>query len=114
VAGRDERVVLEYEAICEKLKELGGMREPELAAALGWEEDRVYGALAEPLKLGWLQRDPASREVRLAAPLRARRYVCPSCWGHSGDVDGMLAGRRLCLCSLCGHRWSLRAPRKPA
>jgi hypothetical protein len=72
--GRTARKRLaDYEAICRKLVELGGLREPELAAALGWEEDRVYAALREPLKLGWLTRRCDNREVMILPPLRGVR-----------------------------------------
>jgi hypothetical protein len=63
------KLLADYEAISLAIRDFDGMREPELAAALGWEEDRVYRALREPLKLGWLVRDPESREIRRAAPL---------------------------------------------
>jgi hypothetical protein len=62
----------EYEAISLTIRDFGGLREPEIAAALGWSEERVRLALREPLKLGWLVRDRESGEVRRLPPLAER------------------------------------------
>jgi hypothetical protein len=46
----------DYYAICEALGRIGAMREPEIAAATGLDEDRVYRACKRAVRLGHLTR----------------------------------------------------------
>lgn len=63
-----KRLVLDYEKVCATLSRFRtGLREPEIAAASGLCEDRVYRAVKWASRLGYLQVD-AIGEVSIAPP----------------------------------------------
>jgi hypothetical protein len=60
------QLVRDCNALVAAITDLGGLREPEISAATGMDEDRVYYVAAEAVRLGMVVRRKADGELSCA------------------------------------------------